>query len=105
MTPPPPGRKPTLIGDTTGGVGFLDAPGLDAGALFEAVADVIGGMPAGTILTVYTDEPAARVAAPEWCAGHDVDLLAMIAHDEVGTTLTLRHADPTEDAADRRSEF
>lgn len=42
-------------------------------ALFDRVDDVLAGMPAGAILTVYTEEPAAASAAPSWCASHDAE--------------------------------
>ena len=71
-------------------------------ALFDRVDDVLAGMPAGAILTVYTDEPAAASAAPSWCASHDVDLLAVITHDDDGTTLVLcRTRDGADDIAAR----
>jgi TusA-related sulfurtransferase len=46
----------------------------------------------GAILTVYTDDPAAVAAAGEWCAERGVELLAIIRHDQCGTTLTVRRA-------------
>jgi TusA-related sulfurtransferase len=93
---PQPGRpeRPTLVGNTGDGVGFLDAPGVDAGALFATVDDVLADMPAEAILTVFTDDPAGPEVAAEWCAERGVELLAIIRHKHEGTTLTFRRADP-----------
>jgi TusA-related sulfurtransferase len=86
--------RPILVGNSCDSVGFLDALGVDAEALFDAIDCVLAGMSDGAILTVYTDDPAAAAAAGEWCAGHGVELLAIIRHGHHGTTLTVRRADP-----------
>ncbi len=73
---------------------FLDAPGVDAGILLRTVADVLDDMTTGGILTVYTDDPTAAAAAGEWCTGCRVELMAIIRHEQNGTTLTLRRGGP-----------
>lgn len=83
-----------LVGNTGDGVGFLDAPGVSAGALFATIDDVLADMPAEAILTVFTDDPACPEVAAAWCAGRGVELLAILCHDHEGTTLTFRHTDP-----------
>jgi TusA-related sulfurtransferase len=87
-------QRPILVGNTGDGVAFLDAPGVDAGALLDTVDDVLADMPAEAILTVFTDDPAGPEVAAEWCAGRGVELLAIIRHEHEGTTLTFRQADP-----------
>jgi len=87
-------QRPTLVGNTGDGVGFLDAPGVNAGALLATVDDVLADMPAEAILTVYTDDPACPEVAAAWCAGRGIELLAIIRHEHEGTTLTFRQADP-----------
>jgi TusA-related sulfurtransferase len=87
-------ERPILVGNIGDGVGFLDAPGVDAGALFATVDEVLADMPAEAILTVFTDDPACPEVAGTWCAGRGVELLAIIRHDHEGTTLTFRQADP-----------
>jgi TusA-related sulfurtransferase len=83
-----------LVGNTGDGVGFLDAPGVNAGALFATIDDVFADMPAEAILTVFTDDPACPEVAAAWCAGRGVELLAILRHDHEGTTLTFRHTCP-----------
>jgi len=83
-----------LVGNTGDGVGFLDAPGVDAVALFDIIEDVLADMPAEAILTVYSDDPTCPEVAAAWCAGRGVELLAILRHDHEGTTLTFRHTDP-----------
>jgi TusA-related sulfurtransferase len=85
--------QPTLVCEAGDGVGFLDAPGVDAGALLGAVAEVLAGMAPGAILTVYCDDPAAAATAGGWCTGHCAELLAIIPHGDAGTTLTFRRTD------------
>ena len=87
-------ERPILVGNTGDGIGFLDAPGVDAGALFDTVDDVLADMPAEAILTVFTDDPAGPEVAAEWCAGRGVELLAIIRHEHEGTTLTFRTPAP-----------
>jgi TusA-related sulfurtransferase len=101
--PDPAPTGATVVGSDADDVAFLDAPGMTTDVLFDRVDDVLAGMPAGAILTVYTDEPAAASAAPSWCASHDVDLLAVITHDDHdGTTLVLcRTRDGADDIAAR----
>jgi TusA-related sulfurtransferase len=79
-----------LHGAAADGTAFLDAPGLDAGAVFDTVERVLSDMPDGAILTVYADDPAVQRQAQGWCADHDVELLAVIGHQPDGTTLALR---------------
>ena len=94
MTPRPRQQaQPTLVGEAGDGVGFLDAPGVDAGALLGTVAEVLAGMAPGAILTVYCDDPAAAATAGGWCTGHCAELLATIPHEDAGTTLTFRRTD------------
>ena len=94
MTPRPRQQdQPTLVRDAGDGVGFLDAPGVDAGALLGTVAEVLADMAPGAILTVYCDDPAAAATAGEWCTGHCAELLAIIPHEDAGTTLTFRRTD------------
>jgi TusA-related sulfurtransferase len=86
---------PTLVGDRSDAVAFLDAPGLNAQDLLDTVAGVLAGMSDGAILTVFTDDPTASDTAPAWCMDRRVELLAVIPHtDRTGTTLTFRHAEP-----------
>jgi TusA-related sulfurtransferase len=87
-------ERPVLVGNTGDGVGFLDAPGVDAGALFATIDEVLADMPAEAILTVFTDDPSCPEVAAAWCAVRGVELLAIIRHEHVGTTLTFRRADP-----------
>ena len=87
-------ERPILVGNTGDGVGFLDAPGVNAGALFATIDDVLADMPAEAILTVFTDDPACPEVAAAWCAGRGIELLAIIRHEHEGTTLTFRQADP-----------
>lgn len=87
---PPPGRgeEPVVVG--RGDVAFLDAPGLTADELFATIRRVLAGMPAGAILTVYTDDPAVATEAPGHCTRGDLILLAAITHDgRDGTTLAV----------------
>ena len=94
--------RPVVVG--ADGAGFLDAPGVEAGVLFETLQGVLAGLPGGAVLTVYTDDPAVSAEAADWCADRDVELLAVISHEHRGTTLALRRrggtagpADPTHD--------
>jgi len=87
-------QQPILVGNTGDAVGFLDAPGVDVGALFDTIDDVLADMPAEAILTVYSDDPTCPEIVAEWCAERGVELLAIIRHEHEGTTLTFRHADP-----------
>ncbi len=50
---------PTLVGASGDAIAFLDAPGLDAQELLDAVAGVLASMSDGSILTVFTDDPTA----------------------------------------------
>jgi TusA-related sulfurtransferase len=86
-------HEPTLVCDDGDGVGFLDAPGVDTGALSGAVAEVLAGMAPGAILTVYCDDPMAVAAAHGWCTCHGAELLAIIPHAAEGITLTLRRTE------------
>jgi TusA-related sulfurtransferase len=92
--PPTSPERPSLVRATGDAVGFLDAPGLDAAAVLDTIDGVLGNMPDGAILTVYTDDPATPAAASDWCAGRTVELLAIIPDEHHGTTLTFRRADP-----------
>jgi len=86
--------RPTLVGDSGDVVAFLDAPGLHAPELLEAVDRILARMSDGAILTVFTDDPTAPQIAG-WSAGHRVELLAVIPHsDRDGSTLTFRRAEP-----------
>jgi TusA-related sulfurtransferase len=86
---------PTLVGDRGDAVAFLDAPGLSAQELLDAVDGVLTSMCDGAVLTVFTDDPTAPHSAAHWSAGRDVELLAVIPHgDRTGTTLTFRRAEP-----------
>jgi hypothetical protein len=91
---PAPANPPTLVGATSDGVGFLDAPGLDAGTLLRTIAEVLAGMATGGVLTVYTDDPTTAAAAGEWCTGRRAELMAIIRHEDQGTTLTFRCGEP-----------
>jgi TusA-related sulfurtransferase len=82
-----------LVCDADDGVGFLDAPGLEVSALLSAVAEVLAGMSPGAVLTVYCDDPAAATTADGWCTVHRAELLAIIPHEDAGTTLTFRRTD------------
>jgi len=87
--------RPTLVGDSGEAVAFLDAPGLGAQELLDAVDGVLAKMSDGAILTVFTDDPAAPHMAADWSAGRDVELLAVIPHgDRTGTTLTFQRLRP-----------
>jgi TusA-related sulfurtransferase len=80
--------RPAVVGGDD--AGFLDAPGVEAGVLFETIEGVMSGLPGGAVLTVYTDDPAVSATAAEWCADRDVELLTVISHEHGGTTLALR---------------
>jgi TusA-related sulfurtransferase len=87
--------RATLVGDSGGAVAFLDAPGLRAAALLDAVDRVLGSMSDGAVLTVFSDDPSASQMAADWSADRRVELLAVIPHgDRPGTTLTFRRAEP-----------
>ena len=58
---------PTLVGDSGDAVAFLDAPGLGAQELLDAVDGVLASMSDGAILTVFTDDPTAPHIAADWC--------------------------------------
>ena len=89
------GARPTLAGASGDPVAFLDAPGLDAPELLDAVDGVLASMSDGAILTVFTDDPAAPDTAADWAAGRAAELLAVIPHgDRTGTTLTFRRTAP-----------
>lgn len=63
---------------------------MTADALFAVIERTLATMPAGAILTVYTDDPAAADEAPTRCADRALTLLATIGHDEHdGTTLAV----------------
>jgi TusA-related sulfurtransferase len=87
-----PGQRgePRLTWAPGDAVGFLDAPGVDAAVLLATIDDVLVGMAPGAILAVYSDDPAAAATTGEWCGEHRAELLAIIPHDDAGTTLTLR---------------
>jgi hypothetical protein len=96
---PPAGTEgspsPRLVGDSADAVAFLDAPGLGAEELLDAVDGVLRGMSDGAILTVFTDDPTAPRLAAHWSAIGRVDVVAVIPHRErTGTTLTFRRATP-----------
>src|SRR5262245_24489069 len=86
------GDELTLVWTAGDGVGFLDAPGVDARVLLVKVGEVLAGMAPGAILTVYSDDPATSVAAGGWCTGHFAELVAIIRHECAGTTLTFRRS-------------
>jgi hypothetical protein len=90
--PPASQPRPTLVGTGIDGAAFLDAPGLDAEGVVDCVERVLTAMPVGCILTVYSDDPTIRAQSAKWCAGRDVELLAVIDHDHDGTTLALRRS-------------
>jgi TusA-related sulfurtransferase len=91
---------PTLVGDSGDAVAFLDAPGLSAQELRDAVDGVLARMSDGAILTVFTDDRTAPHTAPAWCTSRHVELLAVIPHtDWTGTTLTFRRAEPESGSA------
>jgi len=92
--------RPTLVGDNGDAVAFLDAPGLGAQEVLDAVDSVLASMSDGAILTVFTDDPTAPQVAADWCAGRRVELLAVIPHsDRDGTSLTFRRAEPESGSA------
>jgi TusA-related sulfurtransferase len=87
--------RATLVADSGDAVAFLDAPGLGAQELLDAVDCVLATMSVGAILTVFTDDPTALHVVEDWVSGRAVDLLAIIPHgDGTGTTLTFRRAAP-----------
>ena len=91
-------ERPTLVRARGDAVAFLDAPGLGAPELLDAVDEVLASMSCGAILTVFTDDPTARCVAADWAAERRVELLAVIPHsDRDGTTLTFRRAEPSQD--------
>jgi TusA-related sulfurtransferase len=85
--------QPRLVYDAGDGVGFLDAPGVDTGALLGTVAEVLGAMAPGAVLTVYCEDPSAAATAGGWCTGHRAQLLAVIPHAGGGITLTFRRTE------------
>jgi hypothetical protein len=87
---PPPAREPTLIGDASDAVGFLDAPGLDPDALTTAIHAAADALAASAILTVYNDHPTGTLAVDELCEHGELTLIATIGHPTGGTTFTLR---------------
>lgn len=87
---PPPARAPTLIGDTSNAVGFLNAPGLDPDALTTAIHAAADVLAAGAILTVFNDHPTGTLAVDELCEHGELTLIATIGHPTGGTTFTLR---------------
>ena len=87
---PPPAREPTLIGDASNAVGFLDAPGLDPDALTTAIHAATDALAASAILTVFNDHPAGPRAIEELCERGELTLIATIDHPRGGTTFTLR---------------
>jgi TusA-related sulfurtransferase len=87
--------RATLVGDRGGAVAFLDAPGLRAPALLDAVDRALASMSSRAILTVFSDDPSAPQMAADWSADRRVELLAVIPHgDRPGTTFTFRRAEP-----------
>ena len=91
--------RATLVGDSGDAVAFLDAPGLGAQELLDAVDRVLATMTDGAILTVFTDDPTALDMVEDWVSGRAVELLAVIPHgDRPGTTLTFRRAAPGSDS-------
>jgi TusA-related sulfurtransferase len=93
--PDPASARATLVGDSGDAVAFLDAPGLGAQELLDAIEAVLATMSDGAILTVFTDDPTALHVVEDWVSGRAVDLLAIIPHgDGTGTTLTFRRAAP-----------
>ena len=81
-------------------VAFLDAPGLGAQELLDAVHQVLASMSDGAILTVFTDDPAAQHLATDWYTDDRIELVAVIPHsDRDGTTLTFRRAEPQSGSA------
>jgi TusA-related sulfurtransferase len=87
--------RATLVGHSGDAVAFLDAPGIGAHELLDAVDDVLATMSDGAILTVFSDDPSASQMAAEWSADRRVELIAVIPHvDRPGTTLTFRRAEP-----------
>ena len=88
-------ERPTLVRARGDAVAFLDAPGLGAPELLDAVDEVLASMSCGAILTVFTDDPTAPHTAPARCTSRPVELLAVLPHaDRIGTTLTFRRAEP-----------
>lgn len=45
----------------------LDAPGIACVSLTPLVSTVMAELPAGALLEVRTDDPAARMGVPAWC--------------------------------------
>jgi tRNA 2-thiouridine synthesizing protein A len=56
---PPPGLAPTLT---------IDALGRKCPVPIIMLADQIGGIPLGAIVSVLADDPAAYTDVPSWCA-------------------------------------
>jgi tRNA 2-thiouridine synthesizing protein A len=56
---PPPGLTPTLT---------IDALGRKCPIPIIMLADQIGGIPLGAIVSVLADDPAAYTDVPSWCA-------------------------------------
>ncbi len=88
--PAPPDDEPILVAGDTDEVGFLDAPGVRAADLVGRVEAVLDAMPAGSVLTVHSDDAAAGDAVAAWCTSTGNELVAAIAHDGAGTTFTIR---------------
>ena len=86
-----PVSRATLIAGLADGVAFLDAPGVAVSELIDAIDHALASRPAGSVLTVYSDDPTCRPAIDQLCRRHDLALLATISHDGRGTTFTLRH--------------
>ena len=87
---PPPVREPTVIGDASNAVGFVDAPGLEADALTSAIRAAAEVLAAGSVLTVFNDHPSGPRAIEELCGRGELTLVATIDHPTGGTTFTLR---------------
>ena len=77
---------------------FLDAPGVAAGDLIDAIDEALATRPALSVLTVYNDDPTCRPAIHDLCRRHQVALVSTISHDSRGTTFTLRRGQHDPDA-------
>jgi len=96
-----PASRATLIAGVADGVAFLDAPGVAVSELIDAIDHALATTPAGSVLTVYSDEPTCRPAIDHFCRRHDLALLATISHDGPGTTFTLRRGQDGPDSPRR----
>ena len=73
----------------TDAVRFLDAAGLDAVGVLGQIGIALSLMPCDGVLSVHSDDPAARNAVASWCRSTRLPLLSEIRHDERSTTFVI----------------